>query len=138
MYIILITYFISNFWGADYAYFNRLYEGKNGGEVFEHTTISLFSKVLHFLVYVASLPSLLIMFVQIKVKGEHDLIQGINKLDYLLKVSIFQMYKCDYHEYKLGLLGVMFRDVQKCHVDAILQEEHVDTDRMIEDSNITQ
>ena len=115
----MISYFISNFFGADYAYFNRNLQ-YNDDFLFDHEVWEWQAKVLHFLIYVVSLPSHMIIFVLIIVKSDHDIIQGINKLDYLLKVSIFQMYKCDYHHYKLGIYGVMFRDIQKCHDQALL------------------
>ena len=37
--------------------------------------------------------SILIAFTMIKLKKSDDMLQGISKLDYLLKISIFQVYK---------------------------------------------
>ena len=39
------------------------------------------------------IPAILTAYVLIKVKSSQDILQGINKLDYLLKVSVFQKYK---------------------------------------------
>lgn len=36
---------------------------------------------------------LLICWLMVKVKSPDDILTGINKLDYLLKVSVFQIYK---------------------------------------------
>ena len=47
----------------------------------------------YFLQYMFFIPSLLTAFVIIRVKSSEDILQGISKLDYLLKVSIFQIYK---------------------------------------------
>ena len=37
--------------------------------------------------------NMLLCFAIIKTKGSQDILQGLNKLDYLLKVSVFQVYK---------------------------------------------
>ena len=39
------------------------------------------------------IPSLTIVWCMIMLKNSKDLLQGISKLDYLLKVSVFQKYK---------------------------------------------
>ena len=48
---------------------------------------------LYFFAYVAGVPNVQLAMVTIKLKSTQDILQGINKLDYLLKVSIFQKYK---------------------------------------------
>ena len=47
---------------------------------------------------VLSLQGLFMAFVIIRVKSSQDILQGVNKLDYLLKVSVFQKYKDEYLE----------------------------------------
>jgi len=39
------------------------------------------------------IPNLLLALIVIKYKRSEDILEGINKLDYLLKVSVFQIYK---------------------------------------------
>lgn len=46
-----------------------------------------------FLYYNLGLPGLMASVIVLKVKSHQDILQGINKLDYLLKVSLFQKYK---------------------------------------------
>lgn len=82
------------------------------------------TKVFHFFIYVVNLPSFMICYTIIIIKPDDDVLQGVNKLDYLLKVSIFQMYKRDFHFYKLGIIGVMFRDVEKSHIDPMMDENN--------------
>jgi hypothetical protein len=38
-------------------------------------------------------PSLLLSLVIVRFKSSQDILQGVSKLDYLLKVSVFQKYK---------------------------------------------
>lgn len=52
-----------------------------------------FSSILFFYSNVFMLNDVLLCFAIIKVKSPQDVIQGISKLDYLLKVSVFQIYK---------------------------------------------
>jgi len=49
---------------------------------------------LYYMVYfIFCQPTLLLVFLTIKVKKTSDILQGLSKLDYLLKVSRFQKYK---------------------------------------------
>jgi hypothetical protein len=48
---------------------------------------------LHILIYDTGTPSIIYAFVIVVLKRSDDILQGINKLDYLLKVSVFQKYK---------------------------------------------
>ena len=43
--------------------------------------------------FVFRTPELLLLLVVSKIKSSRDILQGISKLDYLLKVSEFQQYK---------------------------------------------
>ena len=43
--------------------------------------------------YILNLPSLLIALVIIRFKSSQDILQGVSKLDYFLKASVFQKYK---------------------------------------------
>jgi hypothetical protein len=45
--------------------------------------------------YVLNLPNLLIALVIIRFKSSQDILQGVSKLDYFLKASVFQKYKGD-------------------------------------------
>ena len=38
-------------------------------------------------------PSLLLSLVIVRFKSSQDILQGVSKLDYLIKVSVFQKYK---------------------------------------------
>ena len=38
-------------------------------------------------------PSVLLSLVIVRFKSSQDILQGVSKLDYLLKVSVFQKYK---------------------------------------------
>ena len=49
--------------------------------------------LMHSCFYILELPSLLIALVIIRFKSSQDILQGVSKLDYLLKVSVFQKYK---------------------------------------------
>lgn len=42
---------------------------------------------------IAFVAQILLSFTIIKVKSSRDILQGVNKLDHLLKVSVFQVYK---------------------------------------------
>lgn len=55
--------------------------------------IQILKEIAVFLVNMLGIPSLLICYVIVKVKKSQDILQGVSKLDYLLKVSVFQQYK---------------------------------------------
>lgn len=57
----------------------------------EDDRINILTRNVLFIVRsILMIPEILIAFVIIKIKRSQDILQGINKLDYLLAVSIFQ------------------------------------------------
>jgi len=52
-----------------------------------------YTRVINILIYILYIPITLVSSCLIFLKGSQDIIQGISKLDYLLKVSVFQHYK---------------------------------------------
>jgi len=53
----------------------------------------MYRRISTILVDILALPTFLLALILIYVKNSKDVLQGINKLDNLLKVSIFQRYK---------------------------------------------
>lgn len=49
--------------------------------------------IMQFISYETCTPTIQCSFVIVIIKRSDDILQGINKLDYLLKVSVFQKYK---------------------------------------------
>lgn len=48
---------------------------------------------MHFLIYVVNFNVVMFCILFIYIKKSDDVLQGISKLDYLLRVSVFQVYK---------------------------------------------
>lgn len=46
-----------------------------------------------YIVFILQLPALTQSFIVIQIKSSKDILQGVSKLDYLLKLSVFQKYK---------------------------------------------
>lgn len=56
------------------------------------------------------LPLMLMIYLAVYLKTDQDILQGISKLDYLVKLSIFQ-------EYKQKEIGSLISSVNLCDLD---------------------
>ena len=83
MYSLCLTLFVLRF----YWYLNNYNEmSTNNYGLWYHRISSIFVDIL-------GLPTLFLALILIYIKPSKDMLQGINKLDNLLKVSVFQRYK---------------------------------------------
>ena len=68
-------------WGKDYEQKGLCDEMNNS-----RLTLMILTKALY-------IDSLIFAFIIVRVKSSQDILQGVSKLDHLLKVSVFQKYK---------------------------------------------
>ena len=83
--------------------FTRFYSKSGGATYFEPISFEKYETMcdsyvfldylIIFLFCVLNFPSIIFSLVMLQLKRSDDLLSGISKLDYLLKISIFQRYK---------------------------------------------
>lgn len=59
----------------------------------EHNQLVMYLRLLQKFFYAIDFNTLLYAFVILKVKSSQDILQGLSKLDHLIKISFFQRYR---------------------------------------------
>ena len=90
----------------------------------ENFTVTRIAAAGLFIQYKLSIPGVITALVIVKVKSSKDILQGISKLDHLLKVSVFQKFRSkEAEQQKEELLSVLESTVRNSMVSEELNRE---------------